>query len=350
MIQTLLRLLKRRVVKSPPAPLRITMLLFSVLAYGTTGFLYFELPARPELGWADGFWWSLVTMTTIGYGDLFPTTPEGRFLVAVPLMFFGIGLLGYVLSLAATTLVEARTRELRGMNDFKGSGHIVVVNFPSVEKVSRIIDEIRAESALGEDVEIVLIDDVLAELPQELALRKVHFVRGNPTQDATLRRANIDRAQRAIVLARPGDARSDAHVLAVTLAIEGRSKAVRTISECTDVSTEELLRKAGCDSIVCTSRFDAHFLSSEVVNPGVHEVVEELLSHLDGQQLYFAATQPKGGARFGALAASAKQAGHLAIGLRRNKKTLLNLADDFAVEAGDDLVTIGDGPLDLSRG
>lgn len=39
----------------------------------------------------DGMWWAVVTATTVGYGDISPSTPQGR-LVAVALMLFGIGL------------------------------------------------------------------------------------------------------------------------------------------------------------------------------------------------------------------------------------------------------------------
>ena len=41
----------------------------------------------------DAVWWSLVTITTVGYGDRFPVTTEGR-LLAVVLMFAGAGLVG----------------------------------------------------------------------------------------------------------------------------------------------------------------------------------------------------------------------------------------------------------------
>jgi len=349
MMQLLLRLLSRRVVRNPPAPLRVAVLLLSVLAYGTTGFLYFELPGKPELSWADGLWWSLVTMTTIGYGDLFPTTPGGRFLVAVPIMAFGIGLLGYILSLAATTLVESRNRETRGMKDYKRKDHLVILSFPGLDKVVRIVDELRADSQIGEDGEIILVDDELTELPPELASRKVHFVRGNPARDETLRRASIDSAKRAIILAKPGDPRSDDHVLAITLAIEARQQNVRTVVECLDAGTEELLRKAGCDSIVCTSRFEAHFISSEVANPGVQDVVEELLSHLTGQQLYFSKIGAASGKSFGSVSKACRGAKHIAIGIRRAGKTSLNLALDFALQEGDEVVTIGEKRLDPSQ-
>ena len=43
--------------------------------------------------YADGLWWSIVTATTVGYGDLSPNTQIGR-LVAIMLMLIGIGIVG----------------------------------------------------------------------------------------------------------------------------------------------------------------------------------------------------------------------------------------------------------------
>jgi voltage-gated potassium channel len=349
MMQTLLELLRNRVVRNPPPKLRVAVLIVAVLAYGTSGFLYFEIPTKPELGWLDGLWWTLVTMTTIGYGDYFPTTMGGRFLVAVPIMVFGIGLLGYVLSQAATALVEAKNRELRGMKDLELEDHIVIVNDPGGSKVARIVDELRADSSIGSSVEIVLIDDTHQELPLELVKRELRFVHGHPARDETLRRASIDDARKAIILARPMDPRTDDLVLAVTLAIEARAKKVRTIAECIDPGTEELLRKAGCDNIICTARFDAHFISSEVSNPGVHEVIDELLSNLHGQQLYFTKIEMTSALTYGRIVAACRRHAHLAIGIRRGHTTSLNVDDAFILQAGDEVVTIGGKRIDVIR-
>ncbi|MFC4119316.1 potassium channel family protein [Nonomuraea zeae] len=53
----------------------------------------------------DALWWSLTTMTTVGYGDRFPVTSEGR-LVAAGLMLAGIALLGVVTAAIASWFVE----------------------------------------------------------------------------------------------------------------------------------------------------------------------------------------------------------------------------------------------------
>lgn len=53
----------------------------------------------------DGLWWAATTVTTVGYGDRFPTTPLGR-LIAVALMLVGIALLGVVTASFAAWFVD----------------------------------------------------------------------------------------------------------------------------------------------------------------------------------------------------------------------------------------------------
>lgn len=59
----------------------------SSIFIGSVGISYFE-----KMDFVDGLWWSFVTTTTVGYGDLSPVTTPGR-IIAVILMIIGIGLL-----------------------------------------------------------------------------------------------------------------------------------------------------------------------------------------------------------------------------------------------------------------
>ncbi|MGK4008742.1 ion channel [Sorangium sp. So ce1036] len=342
MIHVLLRLLSRRLLRQPPPSFRVVALLLAILAYGATGFLYFELPRNPQLTWTDGLWWSFVTMTTVGYGDLYPTTPGGRFVIAVPLMFFGIGLLGYVLSLSASALVAAKSKELHGMVKLKLKDHLVIFNYPHLAKVLRLLDELEHESKFGGAIDVALIDEDLAELPPELADRRVRFVRGNPTRDETLDRACIDGARYAIVLSKKAsDPSTDALNVAIALAIEARARSVKTVVECVDFGTQELLRKAGCDSVVCTSRFDAHFLSHELLNPGMQDVFDELTTGLHGQQIFMTAIELPAAVPFALVARVCQERGHLALGVRRGATRSLNVGGDFEVRPGDQVISIG---------
>lgn len=57
----------------------------------------------------DAVWWSVVTVTTVGYGDSYPVTPEGRIIAAL-LMITGAGLFGTLSGVIASSLVGAPRR------------------------------------------------------------------------------------------------------------------------------------------------------------------------------------------------------------------------------------------------
>lgn len=341
MIIQLIQYLRHAILLNPSSALRSIILLAAVLAYGTTGFLYFELSENPDLGWSDGLWYTLVTMTTVGYGDFFPKTTAGRYLIGWPIMFFGIGILGYALSMIAATLVSEKAKELKGMATFSLNNHLVIFNFPGLPVIERILEELHLDTAFGRERRVVLIDDDLEELPVELQKLGIHFIKGNPTRDETLKRASIDQATHAIILCKnPGNSNSDNLNVSITLAIEGRNRKVNTVVECTDPATAELLRKAGCDRIVCTSRFGASFLSQELLNPGVQELIDDLLSSRQGHQLYFIpfrGTQ----APFSQIAATCAGQGHLTLGVSNSHGTIVNPPPDHMVKEGDRIVTVG---------
>ena len=59
---------------------------------------------------ADGLWWAVTTVTTVGYGDRYPTTTEGR-LLAVILMIMGISLVGVITASVAAWFVKMNQDE-----------------------------------------------------------------------------------------------------------------------------------------------------------------------------------------------------------------------------------------------
>jgi voltage-gated potassium channel len=61
----------------------------------------------------DGLWWAIQTVTTVGYGDLVPTSTAGRF-VAGLVMVVGIGFLTVITAAITSTFVESARRRLEG--------------------------------------------------------------------------------------------------------------------------------------------------------------------------------------------------------------------------------------------
>jgi len=79
-------------------------------------------PGASIVNLGDGFWWAMVTITTVGYGDLTPVTPVGR-VIAVCLMLGGIALLGVVTATLSSWLVERVTDTSSPDDRLGGAGH-----------------------------------------------------------------------------------------------------------------------------------------------------------------------------------------------------------------------------------
>ena len=85
---------------------------------------------------ADAYWWAIVTVTTVGYGDVSPKTGEGR-LIAVALMFVGIG----VISVFTATLASFSFRPMSSQKRLVSSGAFRRSK-PSSIDFSRIVNDI----------------------------------------------------------------------------------------------------------------------------------------------------------------------------------------------------------------
>lgn len=86
----------------------------------TTGFgmYHLENEAQPaEFGSVlDGLWWAVITLTTVGYGDVYPETAAGRLLATVA-MFAGIGVIGAACGIMADALREVSRTDDQALHD-----------------------------------------------------------------------------------------------------------------------------------------------------------------------------------------------------------------------------------------
>jgi len=80
-----------------------------VILSGAVSFFSMEHKINPQVtNFFDAIWWAVVTATTVGYGDIYPVTWEGR-VIGMLLMFFGIGLVGTIAGFVGSYFVERRS-------------------------------------------------------------------------------------------------------------------------------------------------------------------------------------------------------------------------------------------------
>lgn len=260
--------------------------LVAMLTYSIVGFMLTEGRVRPELDWSDAFWWSIVSMTTVGYGDLFPTTTAGRFLVGMPTIFFGCAIVAQLLGTMADRIIKSESNQRKGLKKLRHKNHIIIIRMPSLTKVHQLVDEIRADSTTRRSP-IVLIDETLDEIPEDLTAKGVQFISGQADELSVLQRASFRTAKTIIILAHGEDrSRSDLLNLSIVLTIESEAPDIATIAEVLNPEKVAAFKRAGCDSVICLSDISAQLIAQEMQDPGLGQIVKELTTNRNGQQLY----------------------------------------------------------------
>lgn len=235
---------------------------------------------EPELSFASGVWWSIVTLTTVGYGDISPSTPGGRIL-AVLIMFFGIGLLGMLSASLATLLIRKRMKEDKGMCACTINNHIIICEWN--HRTRAIIKELRADTQT-KTIPLILIADI-DEKP--IDDDNLVFIRGSVNEE-TLEKANLKKARTILVL---GDdtvetTARDAKVVLSTLTIESMNPDVYSVVELVDKANEQHCIRANADEIIIGSELSSHLIASAASDHGISKVVSELLSNSYGNEFY----------------------------------------------------------------
>lgn len=308
------------------------LLCIIVFFYTTVGFYLLE-----DVTIGKALWWAVVTMTTVGYGDVTPQKELTRIVVGYPAILLGVMFVGYVLSDISMQLLEIARTKRKGLRKMTNSGHVVVIRFVGDSRLENIVAEIAKENVALQD-NIVVIDDEIDELHPALG---VDFVRGDPTMPSTLEKANLSKAHTAIIFRKPdGDATSsDLQAIAIILAIRQLAPNLPIISECADAKHLLLLKNAGSNRVVCLEEMREQLIVQELLDPGVVSIVHELTSNLSGNQIYIV-DAPKGQATYQEIKAYCQPRDLCLLGVRRGNNNFLAPRPTFAIEDNDRLICI----------
>ena len=236
----------------------------------------------------DVFYFGMVTITTVGYGDITPDTTAGKILTVL-LFSIGVVIISIMTGSIASVMTASKIREGMGLKKIQLNGHVIICGFNS--NIEQVITGIN--NAFKQEMpDIVLVnsypDAEITAFIEHFPNSNIRFVSGDFTLEATLRRAAVDKASAAIILADTGSestAKPDDRTLLATLTIKSLSNDIEVCAELLDSANEEHLRRAGADQLVLSGEFNGFLLSSAVISPGIAQAIREIMHIREGSSL-----------------------------------------------------------------
>jgi len=226
------------------------------------------------------YWWAIVTMTTVGYGDFSPSTPAGR-IFAVLIMFIGISLVSLLTASISSIFVAQKIREGKGLEQLNLNNHLILCGWNP--NGGRILDSIQHLSN-SKKLELVLINEMNEEDVTQLKNRyqqlDINFVAGDFTQEEILNKANIFEANTVIVIPNTTGsevATYDEKTIFATLTIKSMDSSIRVVAYLLDRENLTHIKRADADEVVVGDDFSAHILASHVVDPGIPQIANQLI-------------------------------------------------------------------------
>lgn len=285
--------------------------------------------------WFDGIWWAIVTIATVGYGDYAPESVLGR-LLGMTLMFVGVGFMTLLVSTVASAAFSTNQSARFGELAFLGEDHVIIIGWN--ERSKHTIENINQSQPV---TEIVLIDETLREAPK--GYQKLHFVKGNSSEDAVLKQANIGLASSVVITAKHqgSEFASDARAILTTLAVKSQNPNVYTIVEILTREQLENARRAGADECIESTTLTGAVLVTSLLYHHMSDVLDDLLKFNQANQLCFQVTPRKQiGYPFSQVISALYEEGTLLIGLKRNEQVLIHPPASMLIQENDELIVI----------
>jgi voltage-gated potassium channel len=235
--------------------------LLGVAALGTVGYIYLE-------GWSffDAFYMTVITLATIGYGEVKPLSPAGR-LFTVGLIVAGATAAAYIAGAFTQLVVDERLSGMVGRKRMERelahlSDHTIICGWGRIGR--GIAAEFRRKNA---PYVVIEMDDKKC---REFAEEGMLHVRGDASDDAVLQAARVTHA-RALVAVAPRDADN----IFITLSARALNPNLYIVARSVYEQDAHKLEIAGADRVLSPYVIGAQRIAASVFNPGVVDFLDE---------------------------------------------------------------------------
>ncbi|MFB6087808.1 MAG: NAD-binding protein [Haloarculaceae archaeon] len=235
------------------------------LIYGTAGTYALHEEFANVATLLDAFYYTLVTASTVGYGDAIPTTQMAR-LFSLSVLLVGVASFTIAIGTLLGPAIEAHLQSALGRMTQTQlellEGHVLILGHGDLTDV--MIEE------LDEDYLVVTTD---ADWAREVREADVQVLVADPSDEATLERARIGVA-RAVVVATNNDAEDALSVLTA----RQLNPDVTIVAAATNRENIAKLRRAGADTVISPATIGGHMLVESALGEGsVEEAASDLV-------------------------------------------------------------------------
>jgi voltage-gated potassium channel len=248
-----------------------------LLTLSSTLFYYIELKGQDNRGMFEALWWSVVTISTVGYGDIVPASTAGRFL-GLLVMLSGIGLVSTLTGNLASLLVERHTRKRKGLLKVKLSGHVIIVGWNTHGyNLIKTLQDHQAQETSG----LVLVNTLLPEQRDELAHKidmDVQFVAGTCANEAVALRTSPDKARVIFILCPEhlDPAEADQQNIYAALTMRSLAPKVPIYAEVMLSENREYLLRTGVDEVIARGELAGKLLGLMGNTPAFYHFFQQL--------------------------------------------------------------------------
>jgi voltage-gated potassium channel len=302
----------------------VTLMLIFLCSFAVFYFEHNETEANIHSLW-DSFWWAIVTVGTVGYGDRYPVSVAGR-LVGLLLIFSGVGLMSLLTATIASVFVEKKIKEEKGLDTVKVKDHIVICGWN--QHTEEVLQGLTNSGSL-ENISAVLINELSIDEMDAIKTKykkyELKFLRGDYVHEDVLLRANIKKAGFALLMADLSGSHSrdriDERTALAALTIKSVAPDVKIIAELLDEVNKPHLRRTNVDEIIVRGEHLGSLLASAIISPGLPRVLSSIMSLGEKDRLW-RADIPKSyvGKTFKELSVYFRERQAIIIGVMREKK------------------------------
>lgn len=256
-----------RTARPSPTQLGAGLALATAVAYGTFGSFALRDEFNDIQTLVDAFYYTVVTASTVGYGDIAPVTDIGR-MFGISVLVVNVAAFAVALGVLLTPAIEAQFSKALGRMTEKQfdllEDHILVLGYGDLTE--SILEDLDSR-----DVSYVVVtqDEKAA---RSLEDRDIPTLRADPSDVDPLERVQIEQA-RAVVVATDEDA-SDA--LAILTARQ-LNPDVRIVAAVTQRENVDKLRRAGADHVISPSTLGGHLLVDSAFGEDSEAIAESIL-------------------------------------------------------------------------